>query len=127
MDDKGKEHIFQFAPEDWILSDEEALSEHKQAILYIDAIEDSVIRIIKAPSQEDMTTFEKDFLLENIQKLTRKVNSLRRRIFLLLGATAEERYSSFVKTYPNLAMRVPLKMIASYLGITPESLSRVRK
>jgi CRP-like cAMP-binding protein len=52
---------------------------------------------------------------------------LQKRIILLMSATAQERYNDFNTTYPNLAQRLPLKIIASYLGITPESLSRVRK
>jgi ribosomal protein L10 len=52
---------------------------------------------------------------------------MQKRINQLLGATAETRYLDFVKTYPNLYNRVPQWMIASYLGVTPESLSRVRK
>ena len=52
---------------------------------------------------------------------------MQKRINLLLGATAERRYLSFIEMYPDLLLRVPQWMIASYLGITPESLSRVRK
>ena len=59
--------------------------------------------------------------------LHKHVSSLQRRITQLLGATAEERYVDFLKTYPNIFERVPQWMVASYLGITPESLSRVRK
>ena len=55
------------------------------------------------------------------------IRNLQKRITQLLGATAEERYLDFLKTYPNIFERVPQWMVASYLGITPESLSRVRK
>jgi len=59
--------------------------------------------------------------------LQKHVKSLQDRINSLLGETAEERYLKFIKMYPDLLLRVPQWMVASYLGITPESLSRVRK
>jgi CRP-like cAMP-binding protein len=59
--------------------------------------------------------------------LHNSIRFMQRRISLLLGATAEQRYLDFIELYPNLTLRVPQWMIASYLGITPESLSRVRK
>lgn len=127
IDAKGKEHIYQFAPEDWFLSDEEAILEQKPAVLYIDAIEDSVVKVIHSP--RDLTTASSDLESANdlVMSLQKKINAFRRRIILLLSATAEERYDNFTKTYPGLTQRVPQKMLASYLGMTPESLSRVRK
>jgi len=126
-DSKGKEHVYQFAPEDWVISDEEALMENKPAILYIDAIEDSEIKVLSNPDLNEWTNLDKDAASQMIQQLQKKINTFRRRIIQLLSASAEQRYSTFIKTYPNLAQRIPQKMIASYLGITPESLSRVRK
>lgn len=55
------------------------------------------------------------------------IRNLQDRVNMLLGATAEERYLKFIKMYPNILARIPQWMVASYLGITPESLSRVRK
>ena len=127
IDNKGKEHVFQFAPEDWIISDQESMMNNGPAILNIDAIEDSQIKIIKRPSEKTMTGLDKESLLEMNTKLLRRINSLQKRVIQLLSSSAEERYTEFLKTYPNLAQRVPQKMIASYLGITPEGLSRVRK
>jgi CRP-like cAMP-binding protein len=59
--------------------------------------------------------------------LQNHIRQLQKRINLLLGASAEKRYLDFISLYPDLTLRVPQWMIASYLGITPESLSRVRK
>jgi CRP-like cAMP-binding protein len=126
IDDKGKAHIYQFAPKDWIISDEEALLEHKPALLFIDAIEDSIIKVVNQPDIIK-ANLDRETSIQALNSMEKKVNAFRRRIFQLLSATAEERYLSFIKTYPGLAQRVPQKMIASYLGITPESLSRVRK
>lgn len=127
IDKNGKEHIYQFAPEDWIISDEEALSKGIPAILYIDAIETSTIRIV--PRAQIDQQFSQDLAIarSTLEQLHKKINAFRNRIILLLSATAEERYEHFIDTYPNLANRVPLRMIASYLGITPETLSRIRK
>ena len=124
IDEKGKEHIYQFAPEDHFISDEDAVMYQIPAILWIDAIEDSTIRLLKSPATQAL---EKESALEINNMLQRKIQTLRKRILQLLGSSAEERYEEFVKTYPTLTQRIPLKMIASYLGITPESLSRVRK
>jgi CRP-like cAMP-binding protein len=63
----------------------------------------------------------------NILMLHNAIRFMQKRINMLLSATAEERYLNFIMLYPNLTIRVPQWMIASYLGITPESLSRVRK
>ena len=63
----------------------------------------------------------------NKKLLQNHIRHLQNRVDQLLSATAEERYLAFVKMYPNIILRVPQLMIASYLGITPESLSRVRK
>ena len=96
------------------------------ATLNIDAIEDSEIKIIKRPN-DNTSNLDTASLLSMNQKLLRRTYSLQKRIIQLLSASAEERYLEFLKLYPNLVQRVPQKMIASYLGITPESLSRVRK
>lgn len=127
VDSKGKEHIYQFAPEGWVISDEEALLENKHTILYIDAIEDSKVKFLVRPEGEWSANLDKETALELTRKFNKKIQAFRTRIIHLLSASAEERYANFIKTYPNLAQRVPLKMIASYLGVTAESLSRLRK
>ena len=123
-DSKGKEHILQFAPETWMNSDELA---SEIISLTIDAIEDSVVRVITRNQTINENLLEKEGLIYMANKLRKHMSFLRKRILLLLSATAEERYNDFNQMYPNLANRIPQKMIASYLGITPESLSRVRK
>ena len=68
-----------------------------------------------------------NFSAFNTKLLHNHISHLQERIDLLLGATAEERYLHFIKMYPDILLRVPQTMVASYLGITPEGLSRVRK
>ena len=59
--------------------------------------------------------------------LHNQIRVLQQRVMMLMSQTAEERYMQFIKTYPDILLRVPQTMVASYLGITPESLSRVRR
>jgi CRP-like cAMP-binding protein len=67
------------------------------------------------------------FIDFNNRLLHNHIRHLQKRINLLLSASAEDRYLQFVKMYPDIMLRVPQTMVASFLGITPESLSRVRK
>lgn len=127
IDDKGKEHILHFAPEGWFLSDRESLYFNNPSHYFTEALEDSTV-----------VMFEKDFFilfledtqamaLLNERLLQNHIRHLQKRITQLLSATAEERYLDFVSIYPDIMLRVPQWMVASYLGIAPESLSRVRK
>ncbi|MBW7867113.1 MAG: Crp/Fnr family transcriptional regulator [Brumimicrobium sp.] len=127
IDDKGKEHIIHFAPERWILNDRESLYYNNPSNYYIDALEDTEVFIL---TKDMISKLEKEvpgFADFNTMLLNNHIRQLQNRINQLLSATAEERYLSFIKMYPDIMLRVPQWMIASYLGITPESLSRVRK
>lgn len=105
-----------FAPENWIITDN--CEGDIPCDLYIDAIEDSTI-----------TVTEKDFtkLTSDRKSLIKRINVLQKRVIMLMSSPAVERYQHFVETYPDIIQRVPQRMIASYLGITPEALSRLRK
>lgn len=125
VDEKGKEHVFMFAPEGWLITDGSIDSE--RTILSIDALEDGEIEYI---SQDDF----KDYFLpltgpddsERSESMMRRMAVMQKRIIMLISATAIERYENFIQTYPDIIQRVPQKMIASYLGITPEALSKVK-
>jgi len=115
IDEKGKEHIFMFASEGWLMADNVPFGEPSD--LFIDALEDSVV-------------FEKskDMKMEfHPEKLIKRLGVLQKRVIMLMSSTAIERYEHFIATYPNIVQRVPQKMIASYLGITPEALSTVKR
>jgi CRP-like cAMP-binding protein len=127
IDKSGKEHIFQFAPEDWIIGDMNSMVNNQPASVYIDALEDSEVAIISGERNWELIHPEYDVLLEQRNKLLRNVIATNRRLIGLLSSTAEERYLDFIDTYPALMQRLPLKLIASYLGITPEYLSEVRR
>ncbi len=127
LDDKGYEHNIQFAAEgDWI-SDMGSFHSQKPSKLFIEAIEPAEIMQIE---QQELY-----FLYRNIPKLDRifkvlienKFVELQNRVLQTFSSTAQERYLSFLEQYPHLSNRLPNTQIASYLGITPEFLSKVRK
>lgn len=125
IDDNGKIHIFMFAPEGWIISDIESHTLSLPTQLYIDALEDSEIIQVNQITTDTFTSANKSNT-QVIKKLFRRIAVLQKRVILLMSASAKHRYEHFLETYPQLANRVPLKMIASYLGITPEALSNIR-
>jgi CRP-like cAMP-binding protein len=116
IDDKGKEHIYMFAPENWLVADN--CDAKTPCQLFIDALEDSTLIVSeKAESIQNA----------NVNSLIKRLETLQSRVIKLMSCNALERYEHFIEMYPNILQRVPQRMIASYLGITPEALSRVRK
>ena len=125
IDYKGKEHIFMFATEGWIIGDIESQEFHQPAKLFIDCIEDSEI-IIFDRNRINKMDFSIDQLNKNNSLLLKRMAVLQRRVLMLMSATARERYEFFLDAYPILTNRLSQRMIASYLGITPEALSKIR-
>lgn len=126
IDEAGKQHIIQFAPENHIVSERGSLYFNAPSKLIIEAIEETTV-IVMDHHYNDYVSGLPGFHKKNEKILQNHVWYLQNRVNSLLGATAEARYLEFIQRYPNLTQRVPQWMIASYLGITPESLSRVRK
>lgn len=127
IDRKGKEHVISFAPENWFVSDRESVYFNKASSYFIQALEDSRVVLIDEEFIDRLAQKIPSFINFNNRLLHNHIRHLQNRINMLLGALAEDRYLQFVKMYPDIMLRVPQTMIASYLGITPESLSRVRK
>jgi len=127
IDESGKEHIIQFAPEDWLIVDRSSSFFNLPSELNIDAIENSEVVFLSLDFIENASALNSSFISFNNKALHSHILHLQKRVNLLLGATAEQRYLDFIALYPSLTLRIPQWMIASYLGITPESLSRVRK
>ena len=127
IDKKGVEHNLQFIAEnDWIMELDSFYSE-KPSRVYIEAIEPSLILQIKRLDLYYLFTshpkFDRNFrvIVEN------RYVELENRVLQNISSTAEERYLSFLDQYPHLSLRLPNTQIASYLGITPEFLSKIRK
>ncbi len=127
IDDRGEEHVVQFAIEDWWISDMNSFLTGEASVYNIDALEDSEVLLLDRQSREALLSDVPEF--ERFFRLLMEANYIasHKRINDSLSASAEERYVSFLKTYPVFAQRVSQNQIASYLGITPESLSRIRK
>ena len=127
IDRSGKEHILQFAPEDWLIGDMDSATNKKPSNIFIEAIEDSQVSFISTADVDNFSTLEKELLIQMSTKLRNNLIATNKRIISLLSATAKERYIEFTQTYPTLVQRLPLKLIASYIGITPEYLSDLRR
>ena len=127
IDKNGKEHIIQFAPEKWLISDRSSLYFNEKSNYYIEAVEESEILVLTKDFFANINVEFPNTVENNDLLLQKHIRNLQNRVNSLLSDTAEERYMSFIKMYPDILLRVPQWMVASYLGITPESLSRVRK
>ena len=127
IDAKGKEHIVQFAPETWWLADATSLREGKPSTYFIDAIEDSELLLIDGPSHQKLVDRVEGYAVAFRNGLQKHAAAKDERIVSSLSASAEERYLEFLRVYASIALRVPQTMLASYLGMTPETLSRIRK
>lgn len=115
IDEKGKEHIYMFAPEGWTVAD--GVLPSLPCELFIDALEDSVVIVTEKNISEKA--------LDTI-KIRKRMWVMQQRIIMLMSSSALERYDHFLATYPDIVQRVSQRMIASYLGITPEALSKVK-
>lgn len=126
-DRNAKEHIIQFAPENWLISDRSSLYFNENSDYYIDAVEESTLILLDHHFFSGVKELFPNAGENNDLLLQKHIRGLQNRVNSLLTETAEERYLNFLKMYPDIMQRVPQWMVASYLGITPESLSRVRK
>jgi CRP-like cAMP-binding protein len=127
IDGHGKEYVVQFAVEDWWIGDLRSFLTQTPADYYVEALEDSEVFQIEFAALEELYT--------RVPKFNRFFRILMQRAFIALqqrlvsthSKSAEERYVEFVKRYPTIGQRVPQYMVASYLGFTPEFLSRIRQ
>jgi len=127
IDAKGKEHVVQFAPETWWLADSVNIKAHTPSPYFIDAVEDSDLLLIDGPSHQRIIEQVPSYARAFRAGLQKHASAKDQRIVSALSGSAEERYLEFLKFYPSIARRVPQLMLASYLGMTPETLSRIRK
>lgn len=121
----GKEHLMQFAMEDWWITDYQAYFNQSAATLNIDCIEPTEVLCLSLYNREKLCSE-----LHKIEHFFRKKSNggyvaLQRRILSLLNNNAKERYEQLVHQYPQLLQRVPKTVLASYLGVSRETLSRL--
>lgn len=126
IDNKGIEHNLQFIAEnDWIMEIDSFYSE-KPSRFYIEAIEPSIILQISKPDLLHLFLHNPKFNRTFRVIIENRFVELENRVLQTISSTAEERYLTFLKQYPQLSNRLPNTQIASYLGITPEFLSKIR-
>lgn len=127
VDEKGDEHMNMFAWEGWWCSDMSSFFSGEKAVFNIDAIENSELLIITLADFEEMTlkvpVMDRYFRLLFQNSLVTK----ERRLISSITDAAEEKYIRLTKYSPEIIQRIPQNLIASYLGITPETLSRIKK
>lgn len=126
VDKEGKEHTLQFAIKDWWISDFIAIYNNEPASLTVECISDSAVIEFNAQKLNEIYLQFPEFEAFQRKNLERHVVSLHKRILNQLQLTALERYNLFLEQYPNIEQHVPNYHIASYLGITQQSLSRIR-
>ncbi|QDH79751.1 Crp/Fnr family transcriptional regulator [Echinicola soli] len=127
LDEDGKEHILQFGMENWWITDAEAFHRRAQSTLTVDCLEDT--------RTMSLTLEDKEKLCREIPKmqtffLKKTINgyiALQKRILCFLSSNAKDRYHNLLSIYPGLIQRIPKAMVASYLGVSRETLSRLTK
>lgn len=126
VDEKGQEHVIVFGPEDWWVGDLYSFLSDKPSDCNIDCLEDTEVLQFNRAGQEQLfqqaPKFERFFriIVQNayMAAISRITSNLKK--------SAAERYDDFINRYPHIEQRVPNHQIASYLGVTPQSLSRIR-
>jgi CRP-like cAMP-binding protein len=126
LNEKGNEVDLYFGIEEWWVSDMASFTQQKPSNLFIETLEDTELIIISYEAKERLfnriPAFERMFRL----MVQRTHETLMKRLISSFSEPAEERYLSFVAKYPSIVQRVPQHLIAAYLGITPEFLSKIR-
>lgn len=126
FDDKGVEQTTQFAIENWWISDHTSLENRVPSGFQIQAVEASEVIALERNIQEEL--FERVPKLERYFRLIlqRAYSAVQIRTKILHTLSREEQYHQFNAAFPEFVQRVPQYMLASYLGFTPEFLSKIR-
>lgn len=127
IDSEGYEHVVQFAVEGWWISDVGSFVSEKDALYNIEALEDCELLHLSKNSMDELLA--KLPIMERFFRILMQNNivALQRRVIAYMSLSAEEKYLKLMEVAPNIMNRAPQQHIASYLSITPETLSRVRK
>lgn len=127
VDDSGNEHIIQFGLEGWTISDLYSFLTGEPATYNIDAIEDAELILISKSAHEELLQKVPKYETFTRLNITGAYLAMQKRLTSIISSTVEERYANFTALYPNIVQRVPQHMVASYIGLTPETLSRIRR
>ncbi len=122
----GSEHVIVFSPENWWTTDPESYDNFTPALYNIDALEDSEVILWTKNDFVDLFARIPGLKAYSEKLISQNFISSRQRIFSAISSTAEEKYDEFIETYPDIFARVPLHMVASYLGVSRKTLSRIR-
>ncbi len=127
VDEKGIEHMIHFAWEGWWMADMLSFLSNEPSTYHIDAIEEAELLLISQTDFEEMLL--KVPVMERYFRILFQNNiiSKERRLISSISNSAEEKYIHLTATNPELIKRIPQQLVASYLGITPETLSRIKK
>ncbi|SEW26936.1 cAMP-binding domain of CRP or a regulatory subunit of cAMP-dependent protein kinases [Chryseobacterium wanjuense] len=127
VNEKGQENIMRFAVENWWLGDYESYNFSTPSLYNIEVLEDSEVLMVEHGSMQELmkAILAVDLMIKEIDR--RGAVATQKRIHSSISHSAEERYDTLIKNYPEFLNRFPQSMIASYLGISPETLSRIRK
>ena len=126
LGDDGIEHILRFAVENWWISDRESYNNGNPSKCNIDALENCEVILIDKPDFLQLLATIPKFKKFTDGLLARSYDAIQNRVIGAISYGAEERYRNFIIRFPDIFYRVPLHMIASYLGVSRETLSRVR-
>lgn len=127
LDENGNEYIVQFALEGWTISDLYSFLTGEPATYNIDALEDAELALITKSAHEELLQKVPKYETFTRLQITGAYIAMQKRLTSIISSTIEERYTNFNALYPNIVQRVPQHMIASYMGLQPETLSRIRK
>lgn len=126
LDEKGNQVTLHFAVEDWWVSDIASFNERTPSSLFLETLEDSELFLLQYADKEEL--YQQLPQLERMFRIMiqRAYSVLQDRLYATVAKPAEDRYLEFLDRYPDIPLRVPQHMIASYLGISPEFLSKIR-
>jgi len=121
----GKEYIYQFAVEDWWITDREAFFKQSKATINVDCLEDGEVLGITLENRDKLAAEMRKYEHFLAVKANLGYISLQKRLQVMIMGDAKERFENFSKQYPHLISRIPKSLIASYLGVSRETLSRL--
>jgi len=126
VSDEGMEHILRFAVENWWISDRESYNNDDPSKCNIDALENCEVILIDKPDFLHLLATIPKLKIFIDKLLARSYDAIQNRVMGAISYSTEEKYQNFITRFPDIFYRVPLHMIASYLGVSRETLSRVR-